>query len=206
MVLNPENMHFLKILEQESGKKINNILQLRLHDAVMEMKKNIDPTKFYDIDLSYIASRGLWYHYSWKGDKTKSGGLSTNIGVHFFDMLTWIFGPVIQNKLYVSQNDVMSGYLHLERANVRWFLSCNEKHIPPHLRTEGQRTYRSLKFGNQEFDFSKGFDNLHTKSYSHILNGNGFGIADVKDSLNLVAKMRSMKVSSHDEYVHPFLK
>jgi len=205
LVLNPENMHFLKILEEESGKKINNILQLRLHDAIQTLKKEIDPQRIYDIDLSYIAGRGLWYHYSWKGDQTKSGGLATNIGVHFFDMLTWIFGPVIQNKLYISKNDVISGYLHLERANVKWFLSCNPKHIPPKVKESGQRTFRSLNINGKEFDFSKGFTDLHTKSYTHILEGKGFSIEDVKPSIELVSTIRHMKTHNIDGDSHPFL-
>jgi len=206
LVLNPENIHFLNILEQESGKKINNILQLRLHGAIEDLKRDIEPDKIYDIDLSYITSRGLWYHYSWKGNKSKSGGLATNIGVHFFDMLTWIFGPVVQNKLYVSKKDIMSGYLRLERANVRWFLSCNEKYLPTNVKEKGERTYRSLKIEEKEFDFSKGFNDLHTKSYHHILEGHGFGIDAVKPSIDLVSNLRRCRVVSIDEDSHHFIK
>lgn len=205
-VLNPENLEFLKILEKENGKKINNILQLRLHESIIKLKKEVDNNKIYDIDLSYITSRGLWYHYSWKGNKQKSGGLATNIGIHFFDMLMWIFGSEIENKVYVSEEDTMSGFLKLERANVKWFLSCNENYIPKEERSRGQKTHRSLKIGKNSFDFSKGFTDLHTKSYQHILSNNGFGIEETEKAIKLASKIRNCNLSKFDDDVHIFLE
>lgn len=206
IVLNPDNLEFLEILEQETGKKVNNILQLRLHESIKELKRSIDPNKTYEVDLSYITSRGLWYHYSWKGDKSKSGGLATNIGIHFFDMLIWIFGNVVENKLYVSEDDIMSGHLRLERANVKWLLSCNEEFVPAPERAQGKKTFRSLQIGSDSFDFSTGFTDLHTKTYEHILSGNGFGIADTKASVNLAHELRQCTVVPLDDQVHEFLR
>ena len=206
MVLNPENLEYLQILEQESGKKINNILQLRLHDSIKSLKKNIKKDKTYDIDLTYLTSRGLWYHYSWKGDKGKSGGLPTNIGIHFFDMLTWIFGGVISNEVHVAKNDIWSGMLRLENANVKWLLSCNSMYLPSEIKKAGKTTYRSLKIDNKEFEFSTGFTELHTKSYEQILKGNGFGVEEVKTAVKLVHKMKYNKPTGLVENSHPLLR
>ena len=206
MVLNPENLKYLQILEQESGKKINNILQLRLHDSIKSLKKNVRKDKTYDIDLTYLTSRGLWYHYSWKGDKSKSGGLPTNIGIHFFDMLTWIFGGVISNEIHVAKNDIWSGMLRLENANVRWLLSCNSVYLPDEIKKAGKTTYRSLKIDNKEFEFSTGFTELHTKSYEQILKGNGFGAEEVKTAVKLVHKMKYNKPTGLVENSHPLLR
>jgi UDP-N-acetyl-2-amino-2-deoxyglucuronate dehydrogenase len=206
IVLNPENLEFLEIIEKETGKKVNNILQLRLHESIKELKKTVDPNKTYEIDLSYITSRGLWYHYSWKGDESKSGGLATNIGIHFFDMLMWIFGGVIENKLYISTKDTMSGHLRLERANIKWFLSCNEEYVPTPVRNQGSKTFRSLEIGDHAFDFSTGFTDLHTKTYNHILSGNGFGISDAKAAVKLAHDIRDCTVSPIDEQAHRFLR
>lgn len=206
IVLNPDNLEFLEILEQETGKKVNNILQLRLHKAIADLKNTIDPNKTYEVDLSYITSRGLWYHYSWKGDKTKSGGLATNIGIHFFDMLIWVFGSVLENKMYASEKDIMSGFLRLERANVKWFLSCNEEYVPRASREQGHKTFRSLQIGENSFDFSTGFTDLHTRSYEHILSGEGFGIEDTKPSIALAHAIREADTVSLDEQSHRFLR
>jgi len=189
MVLNPENLDYLKILEEESGKKINNILQLRLHDSIRDLKANIKKDKIYDIDLTYLTSRGLWYHYSWKGDVSKSGGLPTNIGIHFFDMLTWIFGEVVSNEVHVAKNDIWSGILRLENANVKWLLSCNSAYLPNEVKKVGKTIYRSLKIDNKEFEFSAGLTELHTKSYEEILRGNGFGVEEVRTAIDLVHKI-----------------
>lgn len=206
MVLNPENLDYLQLLEDESGKKINNILQLRLHDSIRELKQTIDKNKIYDVDLTYLTSRGLWYHYSWKGDKNKSGGLPTNIGIHFFDMLTWIFGDVVDNEVHVAKNDIWSGILRLENANIRWLLSCNSKYLPEEVRKQGKTTYRSLKIDEKEFEFSKGFTELHTRSYEEILKGNGFNIDDVKTSIKLVHNMKYNKPIGVVKNSHPILK
>lgn len=206
MVLNPENLDYLQLLEDESGKKINNILQLRLHDSIRELKQTVDKNKVYDVDLTYLTSRGLWYHYSWKGDKNKSGGLPTNIGVHFFDMLTWIFGDVVDNEVHVAKNDIWSGILRLESANIKWLLSCNSKYLPEEVRKQGKTTYRSLKIDEKEFEFSKGFTELHTRSYEEILKGNGFNIDDVKTSIKLVHNMKYNKPIGVVKNSHPILK
>jgi UDP-N-acetyl-2-amino-2-deoxyglucuronate dehydrogenase len=206
MVLNPENLDYLQLLEDESGKKINNILQLRLHDSIRELKQTVDKSKVYDVDLTYLTSRGLWYHYSWKGDKNKSGGLPTNIGIHFFDMLTWIFGDVIKNEVHVAKNDIWSGILRLENANVRWLLSCNSKYLPIEVKKQGKTTYRSLSIDEKEFEFSTGFTELHTKSYEEVLKGNGFNIDDVKTSIKLVHNMKYNIPTGVVKNSHPILK
>jgi len=206
MVINPENASFLEILENESGKKINNILQLRLHEAIINLKKSIDYDKIYDIDLTYITPRGRWYEYSWKGEQGKSGGLPTNIGIHFFDVLTWIFGKVQKNVVFTRDKHTASGHLVLEKANVRWLLSVDKKNLPAATLSSGERTYRSLKIDNEEFEFSTGFENLHTKSYEEILNGNGFGVSDGLPSIELVHDICNCKVENNlkGEY-HPLL-
>ena len=167
LVLNPWNIDALEQVENDYGKKINNILQLRLHPSIIALKEDVDKgpnDKIYDIDLSYLTSRGNWYHTSWKGDTAKSGGIATNIGIHFFDMLTWIFGDVKNNVCHLLQNDRAAGFLDLEKARVRWFLSINYDIIPKHIKEMGQRTYRSIILDGQEIEFSEGFTDLHTKS------------------------------------------
>jgi UDP-N-acetyl-2-amino-2-deoxyglucuronate dehydrogenase len=189
LVLNPKNIDYLKILEEQTGKKINNILQLRHHYIIKELKNSVENSpkdKIYDFDLTYITSRGLWYHHSWKGDESKSGGLVTNIGVHFFDMLMWIFGGVEENIVHERNKSAVSGTLRLERANVRWFLSCDYNRLPQEVKDKGQRTFRNISIDGNEMEFSKGFTDLHIKSYQEILNGNGFRIEEVKPSIQLV--------------------
>lgn len=207
LVLNPWNVDALAEIEKESGKKIYNILQLRLHPSIIELKEMVDEgpaDKVYDIDLSYITSRGRWYHISWKGDLQKSGGIATNIGVHFFDMLTWIFGSVKQNIVHVSRNDKASGYLDLERARVRWYLSVDYEDIPQVVKESGQRTFRSITIDNKEIEFSGGFTDLHTYSYKHILDGKGFGIFDSKPAIETVYHIRNNEpIGLKGEY-HPF--
>jgi UDP-N-acetyl-2-amino-2-deoxyglucuronate dehydrogenase len=206
LVINPKNLDYLRLLEDESGKKINNILQLRLHKSIVKLKAQVDKNKVYDVDLSYITSRGLWYHYSWKGDESKSGGLATNIGIHFFDMLMWIFGKPVRNEVHVSKKDIMAGYLHLENARVKWFLSCNKEYVPTRLKKKGKNTYRSLKIDQQEFEFSTGFTELHTRSYEEILKGNGFGIADSEASIKLAHAIRTTPLCAFNENCHHLLK
>jgi len=205
LVVNPHNLEYLETLEAETGKKINNILQLRLHESVIKLKQEISKDEIYDIDLSYITSRGLWYYYSWKGDETKSGGLATNVGVHFFDMLIWIFGNVVRSEVHVLENDVAAGFLHLENARIRWFLSCNSKYLPDEAKKENKSTYRSIRIDDNEFEFSTGFTELHTKSYQDVLNGKGFGIQDVKAAINLVDNIRYTKASGMNRNSHPLL-
>ncbi|MGK7394269.1 MAG: Gfo/Idh/MocA family oxidoreductase [Candidatus Cyclobacteriaceae bacterium M3_2C_046] len=206
MVLNPWNIDYLEALEKESGKKINNILQLRLHPSIIELKNKVDrePDKIHDIDLTYLTSRGKWYYISWKGNMQKSGGIATNIGVHFFDMLTWIFGDVKQNKVHIHDMDTAAGFLQLEKANVRWFLSLDYQKIPEEVRLKGQRTFRSIKVDGEEIEFSNGFTDLHTKSYQHILDGNGFTMKDVRTSINVVHDIRNAKTNGLTDDFHPF--
>ena len=194
IVLNPWNVEALKEIEKESGKNIYNILQLRLHPSVVELKKKIDngdPNKIYDVDLTYITSRGHWYYTSWKGDVQKSGGVATNIGVHFFDMLTWIFGTIKENIVHLHEHDRAAGFLQLEKARVRWFLSINCRTLPEEVKTKGMRTFRSITVDGDEFEFSGGFTELHTRSYEHILQGNGFRIGDTRKAIQTVFDIRN---------------
>lgn len=209
LVLNPWNVDALQDIEAETGKKIFTILQLRLHPAILALKKQIEEAgtdKIYDIDLTYITSRGKWYFISWKGDIAKSGGIATNIGVHFFDMLSWIFGEPVSTTVNVITADMAAGFLQLKQARVRWFLSINEQHLPKNVKESGKRTFRSLSIGGNEFEFSEGFTDLHTLSYEQILNGNGYGLNDARNSIQTVFEIRNKEsVGLTGEY-HPFLK
>jgi len=208
IVLNPWNIDALMQIEKETGKKVNNIFQLRLHPAIISLKKKIGEgpkNKIYDIDLTYLTSRGHWYFSSWKGDISKSGGIATNIGVHFFDMLSWIFGKVKENIVHVSEADRASGFLQLEKARVRWFLSVNYNHLPKEVKKSGKRTYRSIQIDGGELEFSEGFTDLHTKSYEEILKGNGFGLLETLSSIQTVHEIRNLEpIGIKGEY-HPFL-
>lgn len=207
LVLNPWNIDGLVEIEKETGKKVYNILQLRLHQSIIDLKERIEKgpkDKIYDIDLSYITSRGNWYHTSWKGDISKSGGVATNIGVHFFDMLSWIFGPIKENIVHVTKEDKAAGYMGLERARVRWFLSIDYHDIPEAVRAKGQRTFRSITVDNSEFEFSEGFTDLHTKTYEAVLAGKGFGLLEAKNAIETVFTIRnSSPVGLKGDY-HPF--
>jgi UDP-N-acetyl-2-amino-2-deoxyglucuronate dehydrogenase len=207
LVLNPWNIDALQSIEKESEQKIYSILQLRLHPSIIALKNKIEngpKNKVYDIDLTYITSRGNWYGISWKGNESKSGGVATNIGVHFYDMLFWIFGEVKTNIVHVREKDKSAGYLEFEKARVRWFLSINEKDLPSEVRMWRQITFRSIKIENEEIEFSGGFTDLHTKSYEEILNGNGFGLFDAKPSIEIVHDIRNKEVILKGE-IHPFL-
>ena len=206
LVLNPWNIDALAEMEKEYDKKIFNILQLRLHPSIIELREKVlngPADKIYDIDLAYITSRGNWYYTSWKGDPTKSGGIATNIGVHFYDMLTWIFGKVKENVVHVHTHDRAAGFLCLERARVRWFLSINEDTLPDAVKTRGGRTYRSLTMEGEEIEFSDGFTELHTNSYKHILEGKGFGLEEARASIQIVHDIRhSQAIGLKGDY-HP---
>lgn len=193
LVLNSWNLDGLTEIERETGKKVYTILQLRLHPGIIALReriKNGPRNKVYDIDLQYMTSRGHWYHSSWKGDMSKSGGIATNIGIHFFDMLMWVFGDVKKNEVIKHDGDHASGLLQLEQANVKWFLSINYDHIPKDIKEKGKRTYRSLTIEGEEIEFSDGFTDLHTKSYENIMRGNGFGAAEARKSIELVNQIR----------------
>lgn len=194
LVLNPWNIDGLLEMEEETGRKVNTILQLRLHDSVRALKERVDngpADKVYDVDLTYLTSRGKWYYTSWKGDVTKSGGIATNIGVHFFDMLAWVFGDVIENVVHIHTHDRAAGYLQLEKARVRWFLSINYDCLPAEVKAKGLRTYRSIKIEGDEFEFSGGFTDLHTKSYEAILAGHGYSAEASRRSIQMVHDIRS---------------
>jgi len=191
--LNPWNIDGIKEMEAETGKRVYNILQLRLHESVIELKKKIEEgpkNKIYDVDLAYLTSRGNWYYTSWKGNINKSGGIATNIGVHFYDMLHYVFGDVKKNVVHLHTHDRAAGYLELEKARVRWFLSINEDTLPKEVQEKGLRTYRSITIGDEEFEFSGGFTELHTRSYEEILKGNGFGIEVAKTAIQIVHDIR----------------
>ena len=212
LVLNPHNIDQLKIIEQETGKKVNNILQLRLHPSIITLKEKVqkeleeNPSKIYDIDLTYLTSRGKWYFVSWKGDESKSGGIASNIGVHFYDMLCWIFGDVEENIVHLKTPDANAGSFKLKHANVRWFLSVNYDYIPEEVRSAGQTTFRSITVDGDEIEFSGGFKDLHTRSYEEILAGNGFGLDEAYGSIRTVSTIRNTNpIGLKGEY-HPFCK
>ena len=194
IVLNPYNLDALMKVEQETGQKAYTILQLRLHDSIVALKKKVDEgpkDKVYDVDLTYITSRGKWYYTSWKGDVHKSGGVATNIGVHFYDMLQWVFGDVKKNIVHVMSFDRVAGYLEFEKARVRYFLSINAENLPPNAVQGEKKTYRTITIDGDEFEFSAGFTELHTKSYQHILDGNGFRISEAKKCIEIVSEIRN---------------
>jgi UDP-N-acetyl-2-amino-2-deoxyglucuronate dehydrogenase len=195
LVLNPWNVDALEEIEKETGKKIYTILQLRLHPAIVKLREEVlaSPDKKYEVDLKYITSRGKWYYHSWKGEESKSGGIATNIGIHFFDMLLWIFGDLKNVEMEKQDADHASGILELSRAHIKWFLSINENHLPATVKKEGKRTYRSLKMDGREIEFSDGFTDLHTTSYQEILKGNGFGLKEARPSIELAHKIRGFK-------------
>jgi UDP-N-acetyl-2-amino-2-deoxyglucuronate dehydrogenase len=196
LVLNPWNVDALEEIEKETGKRVFTILQLRLHPNIIQLKKEIETLpsgKMVDVDLDYITSRGKWYHHSWKGDELKSGGIATNIGIHFFDMLIWVFGDVKNLQMKSYEDDSASGFIELQKARVNWKLSINENHLPGDVKAKGKRTYRSLKMNGREIEFSDGFTELHTNSYKEILAGRGFGLIDARPSIELAHKIRPTK-------------
>lgn len=209
LVLNPWNIDALKDYEQETGRQVWNILQLRHHQAIIDLKKKVNETPAdgkYDVDLSYITSRGNWYHYSWKGDQEKSGGVATNIGVHFFDMLTWIFGEVKENRVHILERDKAAGFLELQHARIRWFLSIDYNDIPSVIKHSGKRTYRSITVNGEEIEFSGGFTDLHTTSYEKILAGEGYGLESARNSIQTVYHIRNSRPVGITGDYHPILK
>ena len=209
LVLNPWNVDALADFEQESGRKIYNVLQLRLHPSIVALKEKVATMKRqekYNIDLTYITSRGRWYFTSWKGDVNKSGGIATNIGVHFFDMLIWIFGACIHQELHISDDKRMAGFLELEGANVRWFLSVDHADMPSKVADSGKSTFRSIMVDGDEIGFSDGFGDLHTLVYQDILSGKGFGLEDARQAVNLVHELRNSGTArGSGDHIHPLL-
>ena len=205
LVLEPWNVDALAELEKESGRSINSILQLRLHPAIMDLREKVAAAgdKIYDIDLTYITSRGRWYFASWKSVDEKSGGITMNIGVHFFDMLLWIFGPAGKNTVHLLEPTRAAGYLELQRARVRWFLSVDACDLPQTTLQQGKTTHRALILNGEEFEFSEGFTDLHKKSYEHILAGQGFGIPDIRPSIELVHDIRNAPKAGLTGDYHP---
>lgn len=194
LVLNPWNLDALADLERETGRKIYNILQLRMHPSIIALKEKVaaaPETAKYEIELTYITSRGRWYFTSWKGDIHKSGGVGTNIGVHFFDMLIWVFGGVRHHEMHYADEKKMAGILELDKATIRWFLSVDNADLPDSARNSGKSTFRSIRVDGEEFEFSEGFTDLHTACYKEILAGGGFGIEDARPSINLVYELRN---------------
>lgn len=208
LLLNPWNLDGLEEIEKETGKSIYNILQLRLHPSIIELKNKFDnlPTnKVHDIELTYITSRGKWYFYSWKGDVKKSGGVVTNIGIHFFDMLSWIFGKVRNSVVHLAEDNKASGLLQLEKANISWFLSLDSDDLPDKVKQSRQTTYRSITIDEKEIEFSGGFTDLHTVSYLDILEGKGYGIADARTSIEIAHLIRNQKPVVNKIDAHPYL-
>jgi UDP-N-acetyl-2-amino-2-deoxyglucuronate dehydrogenase len=209
LVLNPWNIDGLEEIEAESDARVYNILQLRLHPSLIALKKQVEEQNLdrkYEIDLTYITSRGNWYFTSWKGYPEKSGGIATNIGIHFYDMLIWIFGKVQENVVHLLEHDKSAGYIELENARVRWFLSVDETTLPQSIQAAGQRTYRSITVDGKEIEFSGGFTDLHTLSYDGILAGKGFGLTQARPSIETVYQIRNAVPDLKKGDRHPFVQ
>lgn len=208
LVLNPWNLDALQELEKDSGGKVYTILQLRVHPSLIELKKKLESEKQkkHEVILTYITSRGPWYKYSWKGDNQKSGGIATNIGIHFFDLLMWYFGSMERIEVHYSSEDKMSGFIELKGANVKWFLSLDRNDLPEEVVKNGKTTFRSIKVDEKEVEFTEGFTDLHTKVYSETLEGRGFGIEISRPSVELVHKIRNEKIIDKPTTIHPFAK
>lgn len=209
IVLNHWNIDALQAIEKDTGRKVHTVLQLRLHPAIIALKKEVEESpadKKFDIDLTYITSRGKWYFTSWKGDEKKSGGVATNIGVHFYDMLHFVFGKVLDNKLHYRDDYKAAGFIEYEKARVRWFLSVDANTIPKEILAQGKRTYRSLTMNGREIEFSDGFTDLHTRIYEDILKGGGFGLEENRVAIETVGSIRTQSPLGLVGDYHPFLK
>ena len=208
LVINPWNLDALAELENETGHRVHTILQLRVHPAIVALREKIlaaPPRERPVVDLTYITSRGRWYQVSWKGDEERSGGLVTNIGIHFFDMLMWIFGDVQSSQVHHYERDRAAGFIQLERADVRWLLSIDRTDLPAETQAAGQTTYRSITIDGQEIEFSGGFTDLHTRIYEEVVQGRGFGIEDARPSIELVHGIRTADVVPSGSSAHPLL-
>jgi len=209
LVLNPWNIDGLQAMEKDTGKNVHTILQLRLHPAIIELRDKVaaeNAAQKHEVDLTYITSRGQWYLQSWKGDVNKSGGIATNIGVHFYDMLHFIFGDLQENIVHHASETKAAGYLEYEKARVRWFLSVDYTDVPDEAKSQGQRTYRSITVNGEEIEFSGGFTDLHTRTYEEVLSGNGFGLEENRVAIQTVSDIRNMEPKGLVGDYHPFLK
>ena len=209
LVINPWNLDALQEIEAEYNGRISTVLQLRMHPKLIALRQSLqkqDPNLQHDVVLTYITSRGRWYHSSWKGDSEKSGGVATNIGIHFFDLLIWLFGETGDCRVYHSDTERMSGYLELKRAKVKWFLSVDHHDLPFEVQPGARSTHRSITIDGDEFEFTEGFTDLHTRVYEETLSGRGFGIEDARPSINLVYRIRKEPVIAIDKLAHPYLK
>lgn len=209
LVINPWNLDQLEELSNEFGRQVYTVLQLRYMPSMQKLKQQLETASRRDrteVDLTYITRRGLWYDVSWKGDEKRSGGLAMNIGIHFFDLMIWLFGGVDESLVHLRESRRMSGVLELEHARVRWFLSVNEEDLPTEVRAKGGYAYRSMKMNGEEMEFSADFNELHTRVYQAILNGEGFGIADAKPSIQTVYDIRNADISATKDNAHNMLK
>jgi UDP-N-acetyl-2-amino-2-deoxyglucuronate dehydrogenase len=206
LVLNPWNIDGLLETEQRTGRKISTIMQLRLHPAIELLREKVEASQKneFAVDLTYITSRGRWYHTSWKGDEAKSGGVATNIGIHFFDALAYIFGSPVTNVAHLREASRAAGYLMCGRASIRWFLSVDPSDLPRTV-AKDRRTFRSITIDDEEAEFSDGFSDLHTRSYEEILAGRGFGLQDVRPSINIVSEFRRARIERNRGECHPFV-
>ena len=208
LVLNPHNIEGLQEVEKDTGRKVNTILQLRVHPAIIALKEKVAANRSsnkFDVDLTYITSRGKWYLQSWKGEEAKSGGIATNIGVHFYDMLHFVFGELQANVVHLNEARRAAGYLEYANARVRWFLSIDANDLPPTAREKGSRTFRSITANAEEIEFSGGFTDLHTVSYQEILAGRGFGLEENRIAIETVAHIRNATLTPMKGDFHPFL-
>jgi UDP-N-acetyl-2-amino-2-deoxyglucuronate dehydrogenase len=208
LVIHPKLLDVLREAEEETGRRINTVLQLRLHPKLIALKERLleqSKTDQHNVNLTYITARGNWYYTSWKGFVEKSGGIASNIGIHFFDLLLWLFGSVGECRVHYADQKRMAGFLELERARVKWFLSIDSTDLPPQAKLAQQTTYRSITLNGEEIEFSSGIATLHTETYKRILEGQGFGIEDVRSSTELVYRIRKASLSSLDDTVHPYL-
>ncbi len=209
LVINPWNLDLLESLEQETGHHINTVLQLRLHPKLIQLREELrqSPTsRQRNVDLRYVTARGGWYHISWKGNVEKSGGIATNIGIHLFDLLIWLFGEIGELRVYYSDAQRLSGFLDMERARVKWFLSIDTNDLPFTAAPGMQSTYRSITIDGEEVEFTEGFTDLHTRVYQETLEKRGFSTSDARPSINLVHQIRTASISPLDDMAHPLLK
>jgi len=208
LVINHWNLNALQELEQETGHRIHTTLQLRVHPELLKLRQSIQSQadKQHEVMLTYITARGSWYHTSWKGQPEKSGGIATNIGIHFFDLLLWLFGAAGDVRVYHADQYRMSGFIELEHARVKWFLSVNPGDLPLAHTPAGENTYRSISVDGQEVEFSEGFTDLHTRVYEQTLAGHGFGITDALPSIELTHRIRTAQPSPPDSLAHPILR